>query len=188
MPSRQGKGALSHLSCLLARHGAPLPGRQEGRRVGDDAYVGLGGGRGPRGVAFCGGGVEEGGRVGGACSRAARVLARLFSILAWLGRKGEGRGTRTSSTHVFLRPGGVSSSAGRLVPLVVVVVVREEERLFFRGDEPPVRGMTETLPSLGILGDGRDGLAFASSGARAARCFAGEPCMVVVLMVGVQEA
>lgn len=113
--------------------------------------------------------------------------AGLFSILAWLGRKGEGRGTHTSSTHVFLRPGGVSSSAGRLVPLVVVVV-REEERLFFRGDEPPVRGMTETLPSLGILGDGRDGLAFASSGARAARCFAGEPCMVVVLMAGVQEA
>lgn len=71
------------------------------------------------------------------------------------------------------------SSADLLVPLAMV-----DEKLFLRGDEPPVRGMTDILPSLDILGDGREGFAFASRGANAARCFVGEAFMVGVCFVG----
>lgn len=83
------------------------------------------------------------------------------------------RGARTSCIHGFLVPGEVMASAERLVPLVTL-----GEKLFLRGDEPPVRGMMGVVPSLDILGDGSEGLAFASRGARAARCFVGEEGIV----------
>lgn len=52
----------SCLSRLLPRHAPSLTRGQQGRRVSDNGadHVWLRGGRGPRGVSFGGGGVEDG--------------------------------------------------------------------------------------------------------------------------------
>ena len=89
----------------------------------------------------------------------------------------------TSPTHVFLQLGDeASSAAGRLVPLTALTPRLDAATLFLRGDEPPVRGIKDTRPFLMfILGEGREGFAFASRGARAARCLVGEAGIVVLL-------